>query len=60
MFGILDHGGGQVGARVEEVVLNLPHHVENLLAGVAQRYRHTDGGVCLVAVGIRGEARVTL
>lgn len=60
MLGILYRRCGQVGASIEEVVLNLPEHVENLLAGVPQRNRNPDGGVGFVTVGVCRQTRVIL
>jgi hypothetical protein len=60
MFGILDHRGGKVSACVEEVVLNLPEYVANLLSGVSQCDGDADRGIGLVAVGICREPSVIL
>src|SRR3954467_7640029 len=60
MLGLLDDRSGQVSARIEEVVLNLPQHFEHLLVRVTQRNGNSDGGVGLVAVGVRREPRIVL
>jgi hypothetical protein len=60
MFGVLDNRGRQVSAGIEEIVLNLQQYLANLLTGVSERDRDTDGGIGLVTVGIRREPRVIL
>jgi UDP-N-acetylglucosamine 1-carboxyvinyltransferase len=60
MRGILDHRGGEVGTRVEEVILNLSQHVEDPLSRVAQGNCHADGGVGFVAVRVSGKSGVVL
>jgi hypothetical protein len=60
VFGIFDHRGGQVSTCIEEVVLNLPQHLANLLIGVSQCDCDADCGICLVTIGVCGQSRVIL
>ena len=60
MLGVLHDRRGQVGAGVEQVVLNLPQHLENLLTGVAKCDGSADGGIGFVAVGVGRQSRIVL
>lgn len=58
-FGL--HRGGEVGAGVEQVVLDLPQDRPDLLGRVAQCHRDPpDRSVRLVAVGIGDQPRIVL
>ena len=56
-FGILDHGRRQVGAGVEQVVLDLASTSAICSSGLPKRDRDADGGVGLVAVRVRRQPR---
>src|SRR6478609_3593970 len=60
MLGLLDDRSGQVSAGIEEVVLNLPQYLEDLLVRLADGDGDADGSVGLVAVGVGRKPRIIL
>ena len=60
MLGILHDRSGQVRTRVEQVILNLPQHLENLLTGVPKCDGNADGRVGFVAIGVCRQSRIVL
>lgn len=60
MFGILDHGSGQIRTRVEQVVLDLAQHGAHAFIRIPHSNRNPDSRVGFVTVGVGDEPAVVL
>src|SRR5699024_4926740 len=60
VLGVLDHGGGQVGTEVEQLVLDAAEQVAYVLGDLAQSQDQADGCVGLLGVGVADQACVVL
>jgi hypothetical protein len=59
-LGVLDDGGAEVGADVEEVVLHVREHRDDAVVEAAARDRQAEGRVGLVDVGVGVQPQVVL
>ena len=58
VLGVLDDGAREIGADIEQVVLDVDEHRDDVVGQPARRQSHSDLAVGLVDVGVRDQAQV--